>query len=79
MKVSVTSNEDYKRHASALVDELRSAAEAAKDQKPAAGWIKSLLQRVRALGNKALEKAVETASTELVKQYGAALVAGAVS
>lgn len=69
MKISVDPAA-YASKASDLVSDLREAAAAANDSMPARGWIISLIDRAKGLGNRALDSAVGTAAAELVKALG---------
>lgn len=70
MSVTVDSGK-YAKDASDLVRDIREAAEAAKQNQPAKGWLKSLLDRAKALPNVALQGIIGNAAYELAKIYGA--------
>ncbi|RWX71883.1 hypothetical protein [Mesorhizobium sp. M2A.F.Ca.ET.039.01.1.1] len=52
-----------------LVTEIREAAASAATALPAKGWIMSLVDRARSLGNRALETGITTAAAEIIKAY----------
>ena len=66
MQVSVDAGA-YQAKAAELVADLREAASSAKQAMPAKGWIKSLLERAKGLGNRALDTTVITAAAEIMK------------
>jgi hypothetical protein len=68
MSVSVNPSE-YRIKAAELVTDLREAAIAAGKEKPAKSWIFGLLERAKALGNRALDASVAAAVNAIAKAY----------
>ncbi|MEQ1939774.1 hypothetical protein ABMA46_16120 [Mesorhizobium sp. CN5-321] len=68
MIISVDPNE-YTTKASGLVADLREAAAAAENAKPAKSWVFGLLDRAKSLGNKAIDTAIVAAVNALTKAY----------
>jgi len=63
------SNVDYPERMKELVSDLREAATAAHATLPAKAWIMGLVDRAKALGNRALDSSVASAAAEIAKAY----------